>query len=253
MIAIIGAVREEVQPLARRLELSCIEQRGSLYVYRHAASRGDVLLVQSGMGREHAEEACEHVIGAYPVDELLSIGFSGALRDGLSAGDVLLCSDVRIDEEACGDGSRATSDDQLTQRIAHTLELAGTPVGTGRCITCANVLSTPAGKHALADRWGVDVVDMEAGWIARIAARNTIPFAALRVVSDRVGDTLPPLGDGSVDLGRVSRCRIAVRAACRPRSLAALLRLAVNVRRAQRSLARAVDAIVDVWTRSEEG
>ena len=102
MIAIIGAVREEVRPLARRLEMSCIEQRGALRVYRHAAPCGDVLLVQSGMGREHAETACEHMIDAYAVDGLLSIGFSGALRDDLSAGDLVLCSGVCLG--ANGDG-----------------------------------------------------------------------------------------------------------------------------------------------------
>ncbi len=247
MIAIIGAVREEVRPLARRLGMSCIEQRGSLHVYRRAASCGDVLLVQSGMGREHAETACEHVLDAYAVDGLLSIGFSGALTIDLSIGDLVLCSDVRIDAAGSCEGSAAPIGDPLKRRIAHALEEAEAAVCIGRCITCTDVVATPADKRTLAGVWDADIVDMEAGWIARIAAREALPFAALRVVSDRVGDPLPPLGGEALDHGGVSRWRIAVHAAYHPRSLAALLRLAGNVRKAQRSLSYAVDVIVNEW------
>jgi len=253
VIAIIGAVREEVRPLAQRLEMSCIEQRGALRVYRRGAPCGDVLLVQSGMGREHAEEACKYVIDAYSVDGLLSTGFSGALRDDLSAGDLVLCSDVCLDANGDGEISGVTSGHPLRQRIAHALGRAGVSVRIGRCVTCTSVVSTPEAKRALADVWDADVVDMEAGWIARIAAREAIPFAALRVVSDRVGDILPPLGDTSSDHEGVSRWRIAVHTACHPRSLAGLLRLAGNVREAQRSLVRAVDAVADEWTQPGEG
>lgn len=68
-----------------------------------------------------------------------------------------------------------------------------------------------AEKASLANRTGAAAVDMESHRAAAFALAHDIPFAAVRVISDPAGRTLPAVvgramrPDGSVNVARVVR------------------------------------------------
>jgi nucleoside phosphorylase len=172
---------EEVPPL----------QHCRLYRGRYASK--DILLVQTGVGRQRAETAARLVLEHFPVTTLISLGFAGALTEELKVGDVILCSVLR-----CGNGwthhqpqpeKPYRSDINLISLLSPVPEDIGFYCGSS--VTVAKLVSGPAEKRALGQAFGADIVDMEGYWVARMASSRRVPFVAIRAVLDTVPDSLP--------------------------------------------------------------
>jgi adenosylhomocysteine nucleosidase len=254
MIALMGAVREEVGFLKRRLGLSCVLRRPPLYVYAGDSRHPDLLLVQMGMGRQRAEEATYLVLDAYPVDALVSFGFAGGLREDVEIGDVILCRDVRCLDASGQEDAAQDSDADLLASASKALETAGVRFRYGRCVSGTSVVSDPTVKRDLGALTQAAIVDMESGWMASCAAKRSVPFLTVRVVSDRLEDPLPPISGGAVDAGWRTRVRIAGQVFGNPRRLRPLIRLARNVQLARKNLEHAMRVCITAWeTAKEEG
>jgi hypothetical protein len=72
-----------------------------------------------------------------------------------------------------------------------------------------DVVMNSVAKAALREATGASAVDMESHVVAAFAARNGLPFGALRVICDAATRALPPLAthalkaDGAVDLASI--------------------------------------------------
>lgn len=100
------------------------------------------------------------------------------------------------------------------------------------------VAVTAAEKRELRNATGAAAVDMESAAVAKIAAAWSVPFRAIRAVSDAAGEDMPLDFNLYRDAeGRFSRTRIALAAMKRPfTAVPALLRLDRNCRTAAESL-----------------
>ncbi|CAM2147114.1 Phosphorylase [Pararobbsia alpina] len=103
---------------------------------------------------------------------------------------------------------------------------------------------TASDKEALHRRTHTLAADMESHVVARLATAREIPFVCCRVVIDPSERSLPEAAlagmrpDGSTDIGAVIRSLLK-----KPTQLPALLRVAGDASRAQKSLARGRTAI----------
>lgn len=194
-----------------------------------AIAAGEGVATVCGGGRSDllatriAQAIAEHAPRA-----VLSFGVAGALQPGLPVGAVLAAAVVR-------DGARRRFGDpawtaRLVARTAARLaDFAGVDA----------VAADPADKARLRETTGAAVVDMESHLAARAAQDAGLPFAALRVVSDRAEHGLPAAAvagmgeDGGVDVGAVLRAL-----ARDPRQLSALLRTGRDAGMAFRALAK---------------
>ena len=155
---------------------------------------------------------------------ILSCGIAGALVPELEPGDVVIDGDT-----------------ELVERLRHALPDARRGAVIGHDI----IVATAARKRALHEQTRALAVDMESHVAARVAGRRGLPFAALRVISDRMEDDLPPAAligmrpDGGMALGAV-----LASLARDPRQLPALIRTGRQAERAFTSLERAVDQII---------
>jgi hopanoid-associated phosphorylase len=155
---------------------------------------------------------------------VLSCGIAGALAPSLQPGDVVIDGNVIVVERL---------EKALPQ--AHRGGIVGNDV----------IAATAAEKRILHERTGAIAVDMESHVAARVAVRKGLPFAALRVISDRADDDLPPAAlvgmrpDGGMALGAV-----LASLARNPRQLPALIRTGRQADKAFRSLTQAFDAII---------
>jgi adenosylhomocysteine nucleosidase len=101
-------------------------------------------------------------------------------------------------------------------------------------------IADPAAKAALHATTGAAAVDMESALVARAAERHGLPFAILRAIADPAHCALPPAAlaamraDGAIDVAAVLRAL-----GREPRQLPALIRLALDSRRAFGALTRA--------------
>jgi nucleoside phosphorylase len=155
---------------------------------------------------------------------ILSCGIAGALAPTLRPGDVVIDGDAVVVE-------------RLGQALpyAHRGGIAGNDA----------IVATAVEKRLLSERTGALAVDMESHVAARVALRRQLPFAALRVISDRAEDDLPPAAlvgmrpDGGMALGAV-----LASLARAPRQLPALIRTGRQADQAFRSLESVFEAII---------
>lgn len=155
---------------------------------------------------------------------ILSCGIAGALAPSLQPGDVVIDGNVVVVE-------------RLGQALPHAHR--------GGIVGSDAIAATAVEKRILHERTGAMAVDMESHVAARVAVRKGLPFAALRVISDRADDDLPPAAlvgmrpDGGMALGAVLASLARDR-----RQLSALIRTGRQADMAFRSLARAFDAVI---------
>jgi adenosylhomocysteine nucleosidase len=180
----------------------------------------------TGMGAAAAGRAGAALVARAP-RALLAAGFCGALDPGLRVGDLVAAE--RVVDEASGEAF-----------VADAGLLAAAPGRRGTLVSAVRLARGPAERARLAGT----AVDLESAALARAAAAAGVPFLALRAVSDTARQTLP-------DFSRMAdgEGRLRVRAGARhlighPGELPALIRLAPAARRAGRSLAAGVEAVL---------
>lgn len=155
---------------------------------------------------------------------IISIGLCGALSPTLKIGDVV-GGDAIV-------GGAPTDPAWLARLVALTPHATLGPV-----YASDTILATAADKARIHHETGAIAVDMESHIAARVAARHGLPFAILRIVSDRADQTLPPAArvgmrtDGSMALGAV-----LASLARQPEQLAALIRTGLNAETAMGTL-----------------
>jgi len=183
-----------------------------------------VRVIATGMGAGPAERTAMRAIGDGAI-AAISVGFCGALDPSLDRGDLVIPMTVRD----AATGEAWTCDVALSR---------GAGAQGGTLVTTDRVVSDPAGRRALRGL----AVDMESAGTARACARAGIPFAAIRAVTDRVGDVLPDLGGVVDERGDVHALRVLGRMARHPSDVAAWMGLARGARAARRGLVPAVAA-----------
>ncbi len=130
---------------------------------------------------------------------VISVGLAGGLSPLLKAGDVIVADQIYTEKEKwrCDNGWRVA----LAAKLPHAHQ--------GPVIVSDAILQNAEGKAALFQATGALAVDMESAVAARFAAGRGLKLAALRVISDDAGHTLPPAAlvamtpEGGIALGRV--------------------------------------------------
>ena len=186
----------------------------------------DVRVVVTGMGTAAAEHHTALAI-AHGAVAAISTGFCGALDSALQLGDVVVPE--RVVDAVTGEAFACAPGLTIG---------AGTRGGT--LITTPRIAGDPSARAALTGT----VVDMESAGIARACARAGVPFAAVRAVTDRVGDVLPDFTGLVDDDGRVHGMAMARRLLAHPAQITAWARLARGANAARRGLVPAVTAML---------
>ncbi len=194
---------------------------------RIAGGQG-VRTIAAGGDRRRLESALEREFSR-GVTAIISIGIAGGLVATLKPGSWVI-ADAVVTRTARWPVDAAWA---MTMRQRLRGAVRGDLVGMD------TVVASPAEKRALGAETGAIAVDTESHVVAEFAATHGIPFVAFRVIADPLARAIAPAAirgmrpDGSVNpravLGAVARA---------PRQLPALLRNAVDARKAFRALSR---------------
>jgi adenosylhomocysteine nucleosidase len=141
----------------------------------------------------------------FSVRGVISFGVAGGLDPALKSGDVVVATEVMAG--TCRWPAAAALSDEL---------IAGAGLGRQRVTRAGlagveQVVAAQAGKAVLRSQTGAAAVDMESHIAAAYAADASLPFAALRVISDPATRALPALAtnaikpNGDIDLRKVLR------------------------------------------------
>ena len=161
---------------------------------------------------------------------LLSFGFAGGLDPTLSAGSVVLPTEI-----VSGDGARFPTTMVWRERLS--VAIAKQRPAAGALLSSAAPIDSVAGKAAAFRDTGAVAVDMESLSIAQVAETRGLSFIAVRVVVDTAADALPRAVLAANRAGHLSVGRLLGGLALAPLDLVALIRLAQRYRAATRSLA----------------
>lgn len=195
MLVILGALKEEIAGLRRQMIIEETLIESNLHIYKGKYKNKDVLLGQTGMGRENAEQATEFILDHYPAEALISIGFAGALVENLKIGDILLSKSLYLEEVETKEGTEIQNpicSDASLISAAGTRQNNTPGFSQVSSVTVVKPVSKPKEKLILGKTFHAEAADMESYWIGRMASTRSIPFISIRAVSDTVKDKLPP-------------------------------------------------------------
>jgi adenosylhomocysteine nucleosidase len=170
-----------------------------------------------------ARRAAIAVIERYSPDVVISAGFVGALTPTLKVGDVVTAGEV-VDAAS---GNRFAAS------------------GGESAIATVSSVSGPDEKRWLADRWGADVVDMEAAAVAAVAHEKGVEFASIKSVSDELDFVMPPVAQFVDKSGKFETMRFAIHIALRPKWWSVVRQLNTNSQIAALNLSEALKHLID--------
>ena len=191
-----------------------------------------IWLTISGMGAQRTRSAANLMLqrGA---TALISWGYAGALEDNLSLGNLLL---PKILFSADGGALIVTQawHEQLYRNLAGRFSVHEEPL-----VETPTVLSTSLQKQALLADSGAIATDMESAALARFAQEASVPFVAIRAVSDTAQMALPKqLLKAVTSVGELPLQHILPEVIFKPRDWFAIAKFAWGVYAAQTSLRR---------------
>jgi len=235
-LAIVAALPEELAPLVERLGRARRSARGGLEAHTGILSGVPVVVGRAGDGPRAAARGAADLLLRHDVRALVGIGVAGALVPSLQEGQLVAAREVTDESGAalCADA---------------TLLAAALAAGCidGRLLTTPRLLASSAEKRvALGAREGYWAADMESFSWACAARERSVPFLAVRSVSDAADEELPAFLARCVgpDGGGVDRARVARMALTRPGAMPRLLALRRRVVAAAERLAAVVELLV---------
>ncbi len=201
-----------------------------------------VLVVQTGVGAKAAEAAMNWLLSSprlgdvpYRPSLVLSAGFAGALTDSSQIGDIFLASDV-CDE--AGTVWPTTWPGELPAGEWRP------PIRRGRLLTVSGIVADPSDKQKLGEKHQAVVVDMESAVVARLCARQQIPFGCVRTISDRIDTAMSKEVAELIWEGRISPLQLMKTVICSPRTVGEMWQLARHTRYAAGQMATALGELL---------
>jgi adenosylhomocysteine nucleosidase len=244
MMLLVAALDSELAGIRRHLELADSVTVGEVRMEHGRLGGQDCVLVQSGMGRQRAEQALRAALAQYQPVAVLSLGFCGALAATLRVGDLVVCSPVGALLTLPSGPHVAPSpvgwlhgDGALVQQAmaVHMPPGAG-QLMAGGCLTVPSVAGPRGVKHWLSESFPSVAVDMESFWIGHLAQEAGVPLLVVRSVSDTLAESLPSFEGLVDDFGRASLTSLSRYLLHHPLRVAQLARLGLQARRAEQSL-----------------
>ncbi len=241
-IGILVAVEEEFRAVSRRLTALPFDE------YARANADADIVLAKSGIGAGRACACAETLIAKCHPRLLLIAGFCAGIEESAAPGDLILASEV-MDRTS---GRRHLPDPRLIE-AAQQARLPGIPLHTGRLLTVSRIARAAGEKQAIrSEIAGVTALDMETAGAVATAEAASIPWLAVRSVTDGLHDNLP--FDFSPFLcrtrGEILRSRVALAALTHPWKIPALIRLGSRSTQAARHLAQYLESVINALPES---
>lgn len=163
---------------------------------------------------------------------VISFGVAGGLDPTLKPGDIVVATEVMT-----GDTRWLAGFALNEQSIASSVTVGRRRIIRGGLAGVEEVVAAQARKAALWLQTGAAAVDMESHIAAAYAAEAGLPFAALRVISDPAGRSLPNLARSAIKPdGKIDLRKVLGGLARNPRTLRALVSTGIDFNRALKSL-----------------
>lgn len=196
MIAIIGAMQEEVEAILNIMDEVAREEIYNIHFYKGLINQKEVVLCKSGVGKVNASMSTSILILKYSPEIIINIGTAGGLVESQNTLDIVISENLiqhdyntsYIDGDE-GIGIYSKSDDVLRNKIIKEFENLKEEVDihVGDIISGDIFVGDEKKIVELKNKFPKAIAcDMESGAIAQVANKMNIPFIVIRSLSDIV-------------------------------------------------------------------
>lgn len=195
-IAVIGAMEPEVQALIAALEGKSCETISGITVHMGKIGEKTVAVAKCGIGKVFAAVCAQTLILKYSPDLVINTGVGGALRSGITTGDIVVADSLcqhDMDTSAIGDPKGLVSginviyfdaDRRAGEILLSAAEELGLNATLGRIASGDKFIASSDDKARIIADFAADACEMEGCAVAQTAYINGTPFAVVRAISD---------------------------------------------------------------------
>jgi adenosylhomocysteine nucleosidase len=242
MIAILVAVKQELNPILRRANATHVVRQEHLDFHEGTLAGQPVALLALGVGKDCARIAAEMTIKCYRPDLVISAGFGGALQENVRDGDIVIGTEVL---DLCADDGK-----EVRWRSSHRLtrhdELSAGEfrIHFGKMLTADEMVLRAKHKKRYGQATGALTVDMETSAVAAVCEARATDFLGVRCITDKEDENLPREFNDFFIVGQLQPSRIFSATLRRPRLLGDLARMGYRAKSSGRNLARFLEQAV---------
>ena len=203
MIAIIGAMDEEVAMLKEKMTEVQVESRACMEFYKGKLEGKDTVVVRSGIGKVNAAMCAQILADRYAPSCIINTGIAGSLDARINIGDIVISTDaLQHDMDARAFGYEAgqiprvdtlsfPADETLVILAKECCSRVNPEIGTftGRVVSGDQFISDKDKKQWISETFSGMCTEMEGAAIAQVCYFNRIPFLILRAISDKADDS----------------------------------------------------------------
>jgi len=203
-IAVMGAMREEIDPILAALgEYTSEEHAGNVY-YRAEYAGHELIIAYSKIGKVFSAITASVMLERYGAKALLFSGVAGGISKDLKIGDLIMASalcqhDVDITAFGHPDGfipesSVMIETDEDLRSLASEIAIdMGVDLYEGIIATGDQFVASAERKAWIEKTFNADALEMEGASVACVCYNFDVPFFVLRSISDSAD------GDAGVD------------------------------------------------------
>ncbi|WP_321402840.1 phosphorylase [Maridesulfovibrio sp.] len=191
-IAIVTAMEQEAHAVCPAPQL---EENSAFPILRGTLKNNvSYRCVVSGIGIKRAAEATKLLCTQKP-DLILSVGVSGGLAPGLSAGTIVAGTSILSDIEEFESWLEGAAEAQMRSGLIPDCG----KIQCGKLFTARKPVLCAQDKLFIHERTGALAVDMESIAVASTAQKMGIPFGCIRAISDDSNRGIPKESLAGVD------------------------------------------------------
>lgn len=198
LIAIVGALKEEIQPLVEAMEDVQASKWGELSLYEGVIGNCEVVAMTCGIGKVRAATCAQYLIDRFSVEAVICNGAAGAINPRLEIGDIVVSKRVLQHDFDLGNPDLMKKVRKrwlkADPRLMELAVEAGRDLGFGGRMHLGTVLTgdqailSQEKRQSLWENFGGDCVEMEGAAVAQVCQLNSIPFLIVRAISDSAAE-----------------------------------------------------------------
>ncbi len=190
-IGIIGATEHEIAPFLSAMHNVKTENHAMLKFHKGNYANADVIALFCGVCKVNAAIAAQILIDSYQASQIIVVGVAGAIHTELHIGDTVISSEIAYHDVADEVLTQYhpwmksiyfTADEDMVRGISEA-NADDPSVRVGRIVT-GEAFIDQDGRKEIIRKYNPLCVDMETASIAHVCYANSVPFAAIRSMSD---------------------------------------------------------------------
>ena len=195
-IAIIGAMKIEIELIKEKMEIKRESVVGSFTFFEGTLEGRDIVLTSCGIGKVNAACCSQLLIDKFCVSKIINTGIAGTLNEKVGICDIVISENVTYHDfqkefirYQIPDFESFSPSKILVEKAKTVCEkLCKDKYHIGRIVTGDAFIKDRKIKDDIAEKFSPLCVEMEGAAIAQVCHLNGIEFLILRCISDNADD-----------------------------------------------------------------